>query len=87
MTLLGLVCVVAVVDQIDGPMALVELADVSLVDVPVSDLPGRTREGTRLCVADRRRPRLRGSASTQLVFTRARGPNPGEHDDRTEPSP
>jgi hypothetical protein len=72
LTLLGLACGVAVVDQLDGGFALIELADGVLIDVSLTYLPDGVAEGTHLCVRTGRR---RDQTSTsQLKFTQARGP-------------
>ena len=73
---LALVCALAVVDQLDGGVALVELPDGRLVTVARRALPRRAAEGTRLCVAP-----TPESEPPSYTFTRARRAQLGEKHD------
>jgi hypothetical protein len=73
---LALACALAIVDQLDGGVALIELPDGALVTVPRRSLPRRTGEGARVCVAPDSR---RGTAP--YTFTRARRAHLGEQHD------
>ncbi len=50
MKALWLGCALAVVDQVDGPVALIELPSGRLVTLDRDVLPRRAGEGARLCV-------------------------------------
>ncbi|GEM_PF-2690848 len=79
MSAVALACALAVVDQLDGPVALVELPDGELVHVARRGLPRRVREGARLCVV-RSAPNPLGPAAPPS-FTRAPRAQPGENHD------
>jgi len=65
--LLGL----AILDQVDGPGALVELADGDLVELPISCLPADPREGEPL------RVRRRADEGCPFEFRRPLSIHPG----------
>lgn len=75
----ALACAVAVVDQLDGAVALVELPNGAVTTVPLAHLPPGVEEGESLCAVPTRRSR-RG-ARRPYTFTRARRAQPGERDD------
>lgn len=87
---------VCVVDQIDGEVAAIELAESELVTLPLRCLPPAPREGERLearlaapptspdCLYQLRRPRGDGSPTAALAPS-PRDPTHNPHRQRRQP--
>ena len=67
---------VAVVDRIEGPVAVLEWHDLTFTEIPVALLPAGAEEGDRIVVRTRplkRTPHARVSGSRPRGAARARG--------------